>query len=210
MKKLTLTAALILLASGAYAQSTPPAITQSIGTGQNTSYFVLNFDDGPGGADNPASDYEFAYHWNYNPDRSAPTSGEMIDALSSQTNPALTVAFDPTFSTPGNRFVQTFAYSSDSQTGYSNPDGTYGYWAYFVSNSQPAEASDWAYSGNGIDQTYLIPNSYDGFTFATDQQTLVPVLPQAAPEPTSWCLFTLGVGGITVLALRRKHSQPTT
>ena len=194
-------AILACLMPTAYAQTTP-FITQTVGAGSNVSYFVINFDDGVGNSNSTASDYEFAYRW----DSSASPTGEtMLSALSQLTNPSLQV--NQTYYASFNAYyVNGFTYLSHSQTGYYNSGTDQASWAYWVQDSG-AWAQPQAY---GVSGRMLFNGSYDGWTFHVGPgAAAAPITPNAAPEPSSAWVLTLGTSGIVLLARRRTRVSST-
>jgi hypothetical protein len=200
MKKLLPLLCVVLFAmtlGAAQAQNTP-LITQTVGTGSNVSYFVINFDDGPNNSNNPSSDYVFAYHWDSS---AAPTGETMLTALNQLTNPTLQVN-QTYYASFDAYFVNGFTYTDHSQTGYYNSSADQASWVYWVDDS-----GTWQQSGSGVNGRTLFNGSYDGWTyyvgdsFAGDPPS--PVTPSAAPEPSSLCVLVLGAAGLMLLVRRR-------
>ncbi len=204
MKRIFLTLCAALLALGAplaQAQTPSPLITQTVGTGSNTSYFVINFDDGANNTDSAASDYAFAYHWNTS---AAPTGETMLMALNQLTNPTLGVN-QTYYASFDAYFVNGFTYLSHSQTGYYNSSTDQASWSYWVMDggawSQPQ-----AY---GVSGRPLFNGSYDGWTFHVGPGSAsAPITPNAAPEPTSPAVFAGGGASLLLLiCLRRRQGR---
>ena len=200
---------LAVCATSASAQTFTPKISQTVGAGANTSYFVLNFDNGPDGADNPATDYVFAYDWNYT-NGAAPTGQDMITALNNDTgNPLLTIT--ETYSSTYNDYtVDSISYGAESETG--NYSLNQSYWEYFESteaqlSAAPNDPNDWSYAATGPMGRALTPGSYDARLFTVDNSNPAPDTPQAAPEPGSGVVCLLGIGGLALLAWRRRQTR---
>lgn len=188
------------------AQVFAPNVTQTIGTGSNLSYFVLNFEDGQNFAHNPASDFVFGYRWNYVAGNVAPTGDDMIHALATAgTGVGLQVS-ETVFSF--GTLVNSFSYGSHSQTGNYNLNQSY--WAYWLSTDAHLgqNASDWTSAQVGVSSRQLTNGSYDGWTFSAFGVTPIPITPAAVPEPGSLAMFVgLGISGVGFLSRRRKQAR---
>ena len=197
----------LLCSMSCQAQVFVPNVTQTIGTGSNLSYFVINFEDGPNFAHNPASDFVFGYRWDYAAGNIAPTGDDMLHALAAPGTGVGLQTQEGNFPGFGN-FVNGFSYGSDSQT--ANYGLNQSYWAYWLSTGArlAQNTSDWDSSGVGIGGRQLTNGSYDGWTFSAFGVTPVPITPAAVPEPGNIALFIgLGISGLGFLARRRKHMR---
>jgi hypothetical protein len=194
---------IIATASPCAAQTFTPLVTATVGSGNNESYFVLNFDDGPNGADNPGSDYVFGYLWSSsNP---APTGNDIILDLSS-----VGVSVQETYDSEFDEYEVTgFSYASETQNGGYNPV-TGNYWAYYQSNGTALaqNPNNWDYAETGPDGETLTNDSYDGWIYSGEN---TPVTPEVSPAPESatWIgmLVAMAVilGCVTSSILRRRR-----
>lgn len=201
--KLKLFAVLLcMLASlSAQAQLFSPKVTQTIGTGANISYVVINFDDGPNFSHDPASDYIFGYRWDYGAGSVAPTGDDMIHALVAPGTGVGLQVVEGNFPGFGN-FVNSFTYASHSQT--ADYALNQSYWAYWLTTGArlSVNPSDWTSSSVGVSSRALAPDSYDGWTFSTFGTAPRPVA-TATPEPSAWMLCVVSSGGLLALARKR-------
>ncbi len=196
----------LLCAVSSGAQIFAPNVTQTIGTGSNLSYFVINFEDGPNFAHNPASDFVFGYRWNFAAGNVAPTGDDMIHALSAPVTGVGLQTSETVFSF--GTLVNSFSYGSHSQTG--NYNLNHSYWAYWLSTDARLgqSVSDWTSSGIGVSDRQLTNGSYDGWTFSALNVTPSPLTPAAVPEPGAVLCFVMGSGGLLILCRKRLRKQP--
>ncbi len=214
MRRLSLSAAaLAALIVGTEAASASPVnsvvfndgnvldVVQTVGTGANTAYEVIDFPSG--------LDIAYAYKFD-----GSPNGYTMLNDID-QADPNLAV--DAPYSTSfGEHFVNQFTYGST--TGYA--DGKH-FWDLSTGTYSPAlvSAADpqgtvFAESGVGIDDVTVTnglfvgwtdDGSYDPVTFDFVPASL-PTLPETAavPEPASVALLAAGVAGLCV---RHRHPR---
>lgn len=187
--KLHFLSAAILLATGAsavHAQTFTPAITQTVGTGSEESFFTVDFEDGTAN-----QSYAFGYKYDGNK-----TGGDLLAALAAGT--PLQVGYYPGYG-PTNAFVQSFSFNGHTQTGAGN-----NYWAYW----QGTDGQNWTFSDVGASGRGLTNGSWDGWSWDADYSkppfpAPAPLTPAAVPEASS--VVSLGLLlGFGVIALRRK------
>ena len=205
--KLALLLCLLSTACALPGHALSPTITQTVGTGASESFFVINFNDNPNFANNPASNYVFGYKYD-----GAQTGEDLITALKNNV-PAFTVT-EKTYSFDdgmGNiitgSFVVSFTYQGHTQTGAGN-----NYWSYFESDASrlTTNSMDWDSAGTGALDRALFDQSYDGWTFATPQNSIgfnapTPITPGIpAPEPNGACVILVAAGSLAYLYGRRR------
>lgn len=161
MKHIILAFSGVLLAalpSTVRAQTFTPQITQTVGSGSQESFFVLDFQDG-------STDHNYAFGYFYD---GAKTGADMISALSSGTNLGVTYLFS-------GGAVNGFSFNGHSQAGFSSD----GYWSYWLSG----DGQSWRSSGAGIKSRPLSSGSWDGWSWDANSANLPPVTPTASPVP---------------------------
>jgi len=208
--KLKLCAVLLCMLAtlSAGAQLFSPNLTQTIGTGANISYFVVNFDDAPGFKNDPASDFVFGYKWDFGPGSVAPTGDDMLHALIAPGTGVGLQAVEGSFPGFGN-FVSSLTFGSHSQTGDFALNQSF--WSYWLTTGERLgqNPNDWSSSGVGIGSRVLANNSYDGWNFSAFGSHFAPSAP-STPEPSACLLFAMGSGGILVMGrkpARKKRRQ---
>ena len=158
-------------------------VTAWAGEGENTSYFVVDF-EATGG-----SSYAFGYQWS-----GTETVLDMINNLTSET------AFQAEMTSFGDFgiFIDNFAYLSDSGD-QSN------YWAHSLATPTGSGIVDWTAAGGGVDAELLtdglISGWYNGFN--DDFSVINPTLPLTnVPAPAG-----LAVVGLALVDTRRRRSR---
>ncbi|GAB4452501.1 MAG: hypothetical protein OHK0029_03540 [Armatimonadaceae bacterium] len=176
------------------AQAQEPFLSATIGTGSNTSYFVLDFKNGP----EPQS-YAFAYRWD-----GAQTGGVMLDALAANV---------PTFSFTAQsfgsfgRFVTGLGYDGKFQD--NSPPNTLAFWSYWVST----DGINWSDPGAGLDSRVLTNGSWDGWAWGPDFNNfpgpppVTPFAAAAAPEPASFLLILGVFCPVGIQKIRKKRAN---
>jgi hypothetical protein len=168
-----------------------PSLSAIVGEGENLSYFVLDFKNGP-----VPQSYAFGYRYS-----GAKTGGDMLDAL---------VADVPTFTantqTFGNfgRFMIGLGFDGKFQD--NSPPNPNAFWAYWLAE----DGLNWATSDFGLDGRPLANGSWDGWTWGQDFNNFpgpapsTPFLSADAPEPGSGLLALIALG-VVGLVTRRKQ-----
>ena len=158
-------------------------VTAWAGEGENTSYFVVDF-EATGG-----SSYAFGYQWS-----GTETVLDMINSLTSET------VFQAEMTSFGDFgiFIDNFAYLSDSGD-QSN------YWAHSLATPTGSGIVDWTAAGGGVDAELLtdglISGWYNGFN--DDFSVINPTLPLTnVPAPAG-----LAVVGLALVGTRRRRSR---
>jgi hypothetical protein len=173
------------------------SIAGTYGSGPDESYLVVNFDNGPGGANDPASNFVFGYLYGgvSNP---APNAYDMIEGL---TNVGL-LSTTTYYSSFAEHEIDTFSFSSNTSgapTGYDNSTGAY--WNYFwgtTSTINPSGTTGWTTAGSGIDDETLTNGSVDGWVWESSAP---------APEASSCISMALGLCLVAVLALVQSRKR---
>lgn len=161
----TVTGLLFLLAGAASPGRTEPLITQTVGTGSNLSYFVLDFQD-----NTPNPSYAFGYRYD-----GAKTGGDLVDAFVRDAGLGATFGsfFQP------NDFVIGFAYDGHARPapGQSPPPDFF--WSYWTGTN----GTDWTTASVGLRQRTLTNGSWDGWSWTTfDPATFDPVSAPRTPQ----------------------------
>jgi hypothetical protein len=149
-------------------------ISESVGTGSNTSYIVVDF--GP-------QSFEFAVNYD-----GTITGEQALQLLQADSDFRLT-----TQHFGSGDMVTGLDYGGYVQTG--NGAGGTAYWNYFT-----GDGTTWTRSGMGFGTRDLSNGSYDGWMWNTTTSS-GPDFVTAAPEPAS--LVLLGLGSICLLRRRR-------
>jgi hypothetical protein len=163
----------------AYSQT---LITQTVGSGSNESFFVLDFNDGAA-----TSSYAFAYRYD-----GTRTGEDLLGALAAEAG--LTVVAQEF---PFGPFVVTLGYNGQSRTGGAND-----YWSYWLSDN----GADWVSAGVGVRARTLSNGSWDGWSWAPNLQATPPDVPQI-PEPSSFLLVSTGLLGLAGAVVRRRNER---
>jgi hypothetical protein len=155
-----------------------PVVSESVGTGIDTSTIRVDF--GP-------QSYDFQVHYN------TPISGEQaIQLLAADTDLQYTVK---TYSF--GDLLTGLSYGGYDLSG-TGSNGT-GYWEYYLSSDGGA---DWTSSTQGFSARMLSDGSYDGWSFSTAVSG-PPIAPTAVPEPGGIAL--LAMGGVMLRRRPRAH-----
>lgn len=173
-----------ILSGTAHAQSFRPQITQTVGSGSNESFLVVDFQDG-------TVDHNYAFGYLYDGSR---TGADLIAAVSSGTGLGVTYLYN-------GGAVDGFSFNGHSEAGFDNN----AYWSYYLGN----DGRNWSYSTTGIKGRTLSNGSWDGWSWDVNNADPLPVTPTAsAPVPEAsttaslGLLLVLGAGGF--LAARRR------
>ena len=194
LNSLYLSAALLTtLSAAASAQTFTPALTETVGSGSEESFFTLDFQDGTAG-----HNYAFGYKYN-----GTQTGADFLAALSADT--ALQVGYDPGYgpgdNNPAGVFVNSFGFNGHHEASPGNS-----YWAYFTGTN----GQNWTYSGVGASDRTLSNGSWDGWSWDADYTnpvTPTPLTPAAVPEASSAVsLGVLTLLGLGFTAFRRKKT----
>jgi len=168
----------ISIAIPAFSDPINPVVTATAGHGPNESFFVLNFNDGPGGANDPSSNYVFGYFWD--PANGIPSGQDMIDALSNPVGGVGLTVYKTFFPSFNEYFIDGFSYKGHTQ----NPDGGFDpilgkYWSYWWSSSDrlSLNINDWDYASTGAGDAVLSNGSYDGWVYSDGSAS--PVTPHS-------------------------------
>lgn len=177
---------LTALSSAAHAQTFTPQITQTVGSGSQESFFVLDFQDG-------SVDHNYAFGYFYD---GAKTGADLISALSSGANLGVSYLYS-------GGVVNGFSFNGHSEAGFSGD----GYWSYWLGT----DGQSWKSSGVGIKGRTLSNGSWDGWSWDANGSNLPPVtpaapVPEASPTVSFGLLLALGAGGAALSA--RKKARP--
>lgn len=195
MKKLFL----ILLATAgiSFTSAQSQTITGTVGTGADTSYFVIEATDF-------GAPLTFAYLYDYNPANPLDTYAMMVAIDAAIDDLQFTYINYGTVSEP-NYFLDSVTYQTITLT--NTPAPTYSpYWAQWVSGglsgypeAEPILSGSWTYgSGVSAPVRYIEPGSWDGFIY-NDGMSAPSVSP--VPEPSSTLLTICATG---LVAFRRR------
>lgn len=170
------------LSGTAQAQTFTPQITQTVGSGSQESFFVLDFQDG-------TVDHSYAFGYFYDGTK---TGADMVSALSGGANLGVTYLFN-------GAAVNSFSFNGHSEAGFGNA----GYWSYWLSGN----GQSWRSSGAGIKGRILSSGSWDGWSWDANSSNLPPATPPAVPESSTAAslalLLALGAGGVGLLARKK-------
>lgn len=188
-------AAAFLIAGAAHAGGTVN-LQDTIGSGPNTSYFVLDF-----GTPSSPNAFAFAYDW------SAPqTDGGLIDALASANVGFSDTSTVFTFGVTSERFFDSFTYAGNTFSDQTDP---FGFWNFWTSN----DGVNWSSPVDGADDVPLSDGSWEGWTWVPNFETdtaeppSTPFLSAAAtPEPGAAALMLIG-GSAGFLFVRRPRGR---
>ena len=186
MKRLLSILSLLLLTAGlVHAQTLPFQISQTIGSGSNESFLVVDFQDG-------TLNHSYLFGYRYD---GAKTGADLLAAVAAQTT--LTVGYYPGYSpSDGNALgvaPNLFSFNGHRQnagTTFSN-----NYWSYWNASN----GVNWTEANFGASSTALSNGSYDGWSWAFNvaypQVPPAPVTPRAAavPEPSAAWLLLAGL-----------------
>ncbi len=197
--------ALALFVSPVRLAHADPLVSAFVGTGVNTSYFVLDFKNG-----DPSNAYVLGYRWNTPTAGNPPNGGNLLDALRATGTgaPGFSATVNGTAGVGFGRFVSALGYGGVERAGggAAFPNG---YWSYWI---RPSDTASWVSSNDGIDTTnrFLTNGSYDGWSFVSDYNTVTPTAPRvpqavAVPEPATAALVLPGLLGLGVCARRKKR-----
>lgn len=156
-------------------------VTAWTGEGENTSYFVVDF-EATGG-----SSYAFGYQWS-----GTETVMDMINSLSSETAFAAEMTNFGEFGT----FIDNFTFMSES-------GDPLNYWAHSLALPDGSGTIDWNAAGGGVEAEMLsdglISGWYNGFN--EDYSVINPTLPlNSVPAPAG-----LALAGLALLGTRRRR-----
>ncbi len=175
---------LVTLSSTAHAQTFTPQITQTVGSGSNESFLVVDFQDG-------AVDHNYAFGYLYDGSK---TGADLISAVSSGVGLGVTYLYN-------GGVVNGFSFSGHSEAGFD----ANAYWSYYLGK----DGQSWESSASGIKGRALSNGSWDGWSWDVNNSDPLPVTPAVSvPVPESsttaslGLLLTLGMGGF--LAARRR------
>ena len=175
---------LAVLPSTAHAQTFKPQVTQTVGSGSNESFFVVDFQDG-------TVDHSYAFGYLYDGSK---TGADLITALSSGAGLGATYLYS-------GGAVNSFTFNGHSEAGFENE----AYWSYYLGN----DGRNWSYSSTGIKGRTLSNGSWDGWSWdmnSADPLPLTPTAPAPVPEASTAAslglVLALGAGGF--LASRRR------
>ncbi|MBG84962.1 MAG: hypothetical protein CMJ40_10530 [Phycisphaerae bacterium] len=156
-------------------------VTSWVGEGENTSYFVVDF-EATGG-----TSYAFGYQWS-----GTETVLDMINSLSAET------VFEAEMTSFGDfgTFIDNFSFMSES----GDPDN---YWAHSLATPTGSGIIDWTAAGGGVESEFLsdglISGWYNGFN--EDFSVINPSLPLIqVPAPAG-----LSVIGLVLIGSRRRR-----
>lgn len=178
------------------------------------SFVVVNFDNGPGGIDNPSSDYLFQYDWN---PATTQTGWQMVSTIFTPiTVPSLVsgtidATYYPSFA---EHYIDGFTYSGNTQDDTNevyNPSLPYSYWNYYQSSSlQQAIGGNWVFPYTGADSEVLANGSVDGYIWQAGSATPIVPLVQNAPAPEADTAVGMSAGLMAIcltafLGIRRRY-----
>lgn len=180
------------------AQVIPVDLETTVGSGENLSYFVLDFKSGP----SPES-YAFGYRYT-----GTKTGTDLINALVSALGPNFQAEF---VSFPGlGSFATGFGYDGKFINASTSPAPDY--WSYWGS----PDGLSWAYPGEGSDLRQLSNGSWDGWSYDADfnddfdpggtASPTTPLLASSANAPEPGTLALLTVGSIAGFITRRRRA----
>jgi hypothetical protein len=183
----------VVIAGACLLPSISSAATTVVGTGPDTSYFVLE------SPNLGLRTYEIRYTFNSTTPQDASFLLDQVLVADS----SVTASF-LNFGTPTapNLFVSSFTFNLVTETGGSNP-----YWAHWVfggeagfPKAEPVTASDWV-SGSGISSPYrlIAPGSSDALYFSNGSTG-----PSVAPIPEPSVALVALLGSFMWLASRRR------
>jgi hypothetical protein len=189
VRRLTALIPVLTFACGIASAQTPE---RTVGTGANTSYFVIDFKDG-----SAAPSHLFSYQWDP-VNGVAPTGAQMIDAFVAGV-PGFSVQFT-NFSF--GRFYDAFTYGAQSRA---RPADFSQFWGYWTSTN----GINWTGANEGATARLLSNGSWDGWSFGPNGGP-APVTPSAvsaaAPEPGTLALALFGGAAIGVIRRRRRRA----
>ena len=158
-------------------------VTSWVGEGENTSFFVVDFEATGGDS------YAFGYQWS-----GTETVLDMINELSAETAFEAEMTSFEGFGT----FIDNFSFLSES-------GDTANYWAHSLAIPTGSGIVDWTAAGGGVESELLfdglISGWYNGFN--EDFSVINPTLPLTnVPAPAG-----LAVVGLALVGTRRRRTR---
>jgi hypothetical protein len=172
-------------------------LQDTIGSGPNTSYMVLDF-----GTPSSPDAFAFAYDWS-----GSQTDGSLIDALAAANVGFSDTSTTFTFGGTSERQFDSFTLGANTFSDVTDP---LGYWNLWTS----PDGTNWTSAIVGADETPLTDGSWEGWTWVPDfftdnaEPPTTPFLSDATtPEPGTMALVGLGAGAFVLV--RRKIRRRT-
>ncbi|MEX1116239.1 MAG: hypothetical protein WEB53_13380 [Akkermansiaceae bacterium] len=167
-----------------------------VGTGNDTSYFVLQ------STNLGVRTYEV--HYTYSPGTSQDGFFLLSQVLALDTSVIASLSNYGTLASP-NYFVDSFMYSSVTETSVSSPPYV-PYWAHWVSGGEagfpsasPVASGAWSF-GSGISAPYrlIAPGSWDALSYSDGSGA-----PSVAPIPETSSALLAIIGSLVIFKRRR-------
>ena len=186
ISQLTLAACLLSLHTTVSA-SIVPSVDYTFGTGTESVFFVIDWNDGP--------DDNLNWQLNYTSGAYASVYEAMVDLDAQDTN--LAFAFNTDFGAP---FLEGMSFDdgSETHTADTTTDPLPRDWISFWTG--PASGSTWTSSGTGVSDTPASSGTAYGLNYESDWNN-PSSSPNAIPEPG---MIALCLGGIGVFAWLRR------